>query len=90
MMFGLFKKKKKELILFDLEGNPLAEGDIVLSLRYDMGECKLVKTEQGFEYQSLASDTRMSWVKMIDAATERQKVRKNLTKIPYSMWPCKV
>ena len=79
MMFGLFKKKKKELILFDLEGNPLAEGDLVLSLRYEMGECKLVKTEQGFEYQSLESDTRMSWVKMIDAATERQKVRKKFT-----------
>ena len=78
-MFGLFKKKKKELVLFDLEGNPLAEGDIVLSLRYDMGECKLVKTENGFEYQSIAGDTKVTWLKMIDAATERQKVRKKIT-----------
>lgn len=77
-MFGLFKKKKKELVLFDLEGNPLAEGDIVLSLRYDMGECKLVKTENGFEYQSIEGDTKVTWLKMIDAATERQKVRKKL------------
>ena len=77
-MFGIFKKKKKELVLYDLEGNTLEEGDIVLSLRYDMGECKLVKTENGFEYQSLESDTKMSWLKMIDAATERQKVRKKL------------
>jgi hypothetical protein len=78
-MFGIFKKKKKELVLYDLEGNALEEGDIVLSLRYDMGECKLVKTENGFEYQSLEGDTNMSWLKMIDAATERQKVRKKLT-----------
>ena len=77
-MFGIFKKKKKELVLYDLEGNALEEGDIVLSLRYDMGECKLVKTENGFEYQSIEGDTKMSWVKMIDAATERQKVRKKL------------
>ena len=77
-MFGIFKKKKKELVLFDLEGNPLADGDIVLSLRYDMGECKLVKTENGFEYHSLEGDARMTWLKMIDAATERQKVRKKL------------
>ena len=75
-MFGIFKKKKKELVLYDLEGNALAEGDIVLSLRYDMGECRLVKTENGFEYQSIEGDTKMSWLKMIDAATERQKVRK--------------
>jgi hypothetical protein len=77
-MFGIFKKKKKELVLYDLEGNALVEGDIVLSLRYDMGECRLVKTENGFEYESLEGDTKMSWLKMIDAATERQKVRKKL------------
>ena len=77
-MFGIFKKKKKELVLFDLEGNPLADGDIVLSLRYEMGDCKLVKTENGFEYHSLEGDARMTWLKMIDAATERQKVRKKL------------
>ena len=75
-MFGLFKKKNREVILFDLEGNTLADGDIVLSLRYEMGECKLVKIEDGFEYQSLENDTKMTYLKMIDAATERQKVRK--------------
>ena len=78
-MFGLFKKKKKELMLFDLEGNALTDGDIVLSLRYDMGECKVVKTDIGFEYQSIEGDTKMTWLKMIDAATERQKVRKKHT-----------
>ena len=74
-MFGLFKKKKKEISLIDLEGNKLKDGDIVVSLRYDLGECRLVKTEDGFEYQSLATDEKVSWIKMIDAATECQKVK---------------
>ena len=77
-MFGLFKKKIKEISLIDLEGNKLKGGDIVVSLRYDLGECRLVKTQDGFEYQSLATDEKVSWIKMIDAATERQKVRKKL------------
>ena len=62
-MFGLFKKKKKEISLIDLEGNKLKDGDIVVSLRYDLGECRLVKTEDGFEYQSLATDEKVSWIK---------------------------
>lgn len=74
-MFGLFKKKKS-ISLFDLEGNPIMEGDIVESLRYDLGECRLVQTENGFDYESLKDGSRTSWLKMIDAATERQKVRK--------------
>ena len=39
------------------------------------GECRLIKTEEGFEYESLADGRRVSWLRMIDAATERQKVR---------------
>jgi hypothetical protein len=78
-MFGFFKKKKKEQVLLDLEGNTLTAGDLVLSLRYDMGECKLIKTENGLEYQSLENENRVGWHKMIDAATERQKVRKKLS-----------
>ena len=74
-MFGLFKKKNKEQILLDLDGNPLQEGDIVDNLRYDMGESKLVRTDEGLEYESLADGRRVSWLRMIDAATERQKVR---------------
>ena len=76
-MFGIFKKKKA-LVLYDLEGNPLSEGDIVLSLRYDLGECNLVMTDNGFEYHSIGGEGKVSWVKMIDAATERQKVRKKI------------
>ena len=74
-MFGLLKKKKKEISLSDLDGNRLKDGDIVLSLRYDLGECKLMKTEDGYEYQSLATEEKVSWLKMIDAATEYQKVK---------------
>ena len=74
-MFGLFKKKKKEISLSDLDGNRLKDGDIVLSLRYDLGECRLMKTEDGYDYQSLATEEKVSWLKMIDAATEYQKVK---------------
>ena len=74
MPFGLFKKKHKEIVLSDLEGNTIKDGDMVLSLRYDLGECRLLKTETGYEYHSLTTDEKVSWLKMIDAATERQKV----------------
>ena len=74
-MFGLFKSKKKEISLLDLDGNPLAEGDVVENLRYDLGESRLIKTEEGLVYESIADGRQVSWVRMIDAATERQKVR---------------
>ena len=73
-MFGLFKKKKK-ITLLDLDGNQISEGDIVENLRYDLGDCRLIKTEEGFVYESLADGRQESWLRMIDAATERQKVR---------------
>jgi hypothetical protein len=73
-MFGIFKKKKEQVLL-DLDGNPLNEGDIVQNYRYEMGECRLVKTAAGFVYDSLADGRQVSWVRMIDAATERQKVK---------------
>ena len=71
-----FLKKKKERQLYDLDGNLLQNGDLVLSLRYDLGECKIVKTEDGIEYHSLKTGEKVSWLKMIDAATERQKVKR--------------
>ena len=64
--------------LVDLDNHPLTEGDRVISLRYELGECILVSAEKGFEYESLSSGKRVSWLKMIDASTERQKVRKIL------------
>ena len=79
-MFSLFKSKKpgkeKSGELFDLDHRPIREGDIVLSLRYDMGECRVLRTETGIEYESLSTGQRKSWIYMIDAATELQKVRK--------------
>ena len=79
-MFQLFKrnssKKKRQPKLADLDGNPLKEGDVVESLRYEMGKCKILVAEDGYVYESLDTGKRVSWAKMIDATTENQKVRK--------------
>lgn len=79
-MFQLFKKdsskKRKMPKLADFDGNPLKEGDVVESLRYDLGKCKLFFTDEGYVYESLETGKRVSWAKMIDASTENQKVRK--------------
>ena len=77
-MAGLFNRKsrKSKLQFVDLEGQPLKEGDTVMSLRYDLGECRIIQTEQGMAYESLASGQQISYAKMIDAATGYQKVRK--------------
>jgi len=77
-MTGLFSKKtrRSKIRFVDLEGQPLKDGDTVLSLRYDLGECRILDTDQGMVYESLASGEQVSYVKMIDAATGYQKVRK--------------
>jgi len=78
-MFGLFKKKKdkKPRVQFvDLNGNNLQEGDHVISLRYELGECIIGQDENGFYYESIETEKRVSWALMVDAATERQKVNK--------------
>lgn len=78
-MFNIFKKKKKKDSLpplNDLNNKPLQEGDIVMSLRYEMGKCVIKKTEKGYEYESLETGKTVSWLKMIDASTENQKVKK--------------
>jgi hypothetical protein len=54
-MFGIFEKKKKEPIkkqLYDIDGQPLMVGDLVISLRYDLGTCKLLEIEHIYQYQS--------------------------------------
>ncbi|OFX83342.1 MAG: hypothetical protein A2W99_11960 [Bacteroidetes bacterium GWF2_33_16] len=76
MVFNLFKKKKKKVQLKDLNGNPLQVGDKVESLRYDLGISTLIETENGFEYESEATGQKVSYARMIDAATTFQKVRK--------------
>ncbi|GAA0892557.1 hypothetical protein GCM10009122_22360 [Fulvivirga kasyanovii] len=78
-MFGLFKKKKQEPglpVLKDLENTPLAEGDFVEALRYDLGKCKLLVVDNSYVYESEATGEKVSWLKMIDASTENQKVKK--------------
>ena len=78
-MFGLFKKKeKKEKLpqLLDLNNNPLIEGDLVEALRYELGTCKLLLIDEQYVYESVASGKQVSWLKMIDASTDNQKVKK--------------
>ncbi len=79
MFFNIFKRRKDRSIqkaqLIDLEGNEINEGDIVESLRYDLGACKIILENETYYYQSLESGERVSWTRMIDAATEKQKVK---------------
>lgn len=80
-MFGLFKKgnhkeKKHQPILADLNQEPLLEGDIVQSFRYDLGKCRIVYAEKGLTYESMENGKQVSWHLMVDAATDLQKVKK--------------
>lgn len=78
-MFGFFKKKKDKKLsvqFVDLDGNVLQEGDHVISQRYELGECVIGHEEKGYFYESIKSKKRVSWILMVDAATERQKVTK--------------
>jgi hypothetical protein len=74
--FFNIKKKKSRLKFFDFDGQPLKEGDMVMSLRYDLGECRIIMTENGFAYESVKTGEKVSYAKMIDAGTGYQKVRK--------------
>ncbi len=60
----------------DLYNNPLQEGDTVEAMRYDLGRCKVVRAEKGFEYESIESGRRVSYLRMVDAITGLQKVKK--------------
>jgi hypothetical protein len=77
-MSGLFSRKSsnKKLQFVDFEGQALKAGDTVMSLRYELGECRIIETDEGLAYESLASGEKVSYVRMIDAATGYQKVRK--------------
>ena len=79
-MFGLFKKKEKDNlpVLTDLDDNPLTQGDIVEALRYELGKCKLILVDKVYYYESLTDGKQVSWLKMIDASNDRQKVKKVL------------
>ena len=77
-LFKLFKRKKKEeKPLLDIDGNPLQEGEKVEAQRYELGLCKLIIENDQYFYESLESGKKIHWTKMIDAITERQKVKKS-------------
>jgi len=64
------------LQLVDIDGTPLTVGDLVMSLRYELGTCRLIEAEQGYAYESVQSGQQVSYLRMVDAATTYQKVRK--------------
>ena len=63
------QQKKSSIQFVDIDGQPLAEGDRVQSLRYDLGECVIVAVEKGYDYESVETGERVSYLRMIDAAT---------------------
>ncbi|MGM0549879.1 MAG: hypothetical protein ACQESW_02250 [Bacteroidota bacterium] len=73
-MFHLLKKRRQKL--FDIEGQELKDGDKVMVLRYDMGVCTLLNTGKSWVYRSDETGQEMSYARMFDAYTKRQKVRK--------------
>lgn len=77
-MFGFFKKKKEGNLpeLFDINNQPLAAGDKVEALRYELGVCELKLIDNNYYYVSDLSGESISWLKMIDASTDNQKVKK--------------
>lgn len=78
-MFGFLKKKKDKATLpelTDLNNEPLKVGDFVDALRYNLGRSKLVIEENTYYYVSEANGQKVSWLKMIDASTDNQKVKK--------------
>ncbi len=85
-MFSFFKKNhnnkpeegaKQDLPqLLDQEGMPLHEGDEVEALRYDLGRCRIIKKDGHYYYESIQDQKQVIWLKMIDARTQFQKVKK--------------
>lgn len=77
-MFGLFKKKPKEKQppqLLDLNSKPIKEGDIVTSMRYDLGKCRVMLEGLEYFYESIDKPgEKVSYIRMVDAITENQKV----------------
>lgn len=81
-MLKFFRRKKRDkqaagLAMTDLYGAPLSVGDTVECLRYDLGLCRLIAVaEGGYAYESLETGEQVSYLRMVDAATSFQKVRK--------------
>ena len=81
-MFDLFKKrsgngKNASLpALYDLNDKQLQVGDKVESLRYELGKSVLILEDGQYYYKSLETGKKVIWLKMVDAITEKQKVKK--------------
>ncbi len=81
-MFNFFKGKKENgkkptlPTLVDINDNPIQEGDKVESLRYELGESEVIIENGHYFYRSVATGKKVSWLKMVDAITEKQKVKK--------------
>ena len=79
-MLKFFKKKPKEKQppqLLDMDGQLIQEGDEVTAQRYELGKCKVALEGVQFFYVSIHSGKKVSYVKMIDAITGYQKVKKS-------------
>ncbi|MEQ9468957.1 MAG: hypothetical protein RLN88_16225 [Ekhidna sp.] len=78
-MLRFFQKKPKEKQpprLLDMYGNPIMEGDEIISHRYELGQCIVELEGLEYFYVSKHSGKRVSYTKMIDAITGNQKVKK--------------
>lgn len=81
-MIGFLKKKPKKKEppeLIDMAGNLIQEGDVVISERYELGTCDVTLEGLQFFYVSQDSEKSVSYVKMVDAISGNQKVRKILS-----------
>ena len=65
--------------LLDIDGDLIMEGDEVISQRYELGNCKVILKGLEFFYESHETKKQVSYVRMIDAITGFQKVKKNYT-----------
>ncbi|MEL6675595.1 MAG: hypothetical protein AAFR61_25530 [Bacteroidota bacterium] len=74
---GQAKSRDTQPKMQDMNGADLQVGDIVEVLRYDLGLCKVIDGEKGWEYESLETGERVHYSRMVDAATSFQKVRKS-------------
>ena len=70
------QKKSKKPPFNDIDGLPLHEGDFVESLRYELGICKILKTSEGYVYESVETGKQVHWSRMVDAHLKNQKVIK--------------
>ena len=77
-VFGFLKKgeKNSDIPMVDIDGNALKAGDEVISHRYGLGRCLIQIIEGEYYYESLETHEKISWVRMVDAITKRQKVSK--------------